>query len=398
MMQIIFCLIFSTSLFSTELKPQSGSYEYQNIPEYKAILSLLKSYGEFVLNNKQQKPQLSKGQQKIEEIKAKNRQILAQKSLNEKNASEESSLLSEQDQLKMQVKNTYKQWQKEIKEQRQIWAKEQALFLGKIKIYQNNTFEIPAPKEEIKEIPLPNDLPEVLIVNQGFSSEIKDQLDRPTCAAFAGIKALEILLAQNNSNSDLSEQYFYWASKPLCQTSPCLEIGSWVKPALKFSMAQLKADIPSEKYCPYQKKLEGNETQVPLINDCKMGLVQIKKFSEIKTMAEVIEKLKDNTPVIIATKLSENFYKNNGLVLLSDLKTGSASKDHHAKGHALLAMGMMELPVKLKEKEGSYCLMVANSWGKGWGAGGYACLSEKWLLQYRLPSSFISIDEVTYSR
>lgn len=129
-----------------------------------------------------------------------------------------------------------------------------------------------------------------------------------------------------------------------------------------------------------------------------MGLVQIKKFSEIKTMAEVIEKLKDNTPVIIATKLSENFYKNNGLVLLSDLKTGSASKDHHAKGHALLAMGMMELPVKLKEKEGSYCLMVANSWGKGWGAGGYACLSEKWLLQYRLPSSFISIDEVTYSR
>jgi C1A family cysteine protease len=397
-MQIIFCLIFSTSLFSTELKPQSGSYEYQNIPEYKAILSLLKSYGEFALNNKQEKPQLSKGQQKIEEIKAKNRQILAQKSLNEKNAIEESSLLSEQDQLKMQVKNTYKQWQKEIKEQRQIWAKEQALFLGKIKIYQNNTFEIPAPKEEIKEIPLPNDLPEVLIVNQGFSSEIKDQLDRPTCAAFAGIKALEILLAQNNSNSDLSEQYFYWASKPLCQTSPCLEIGSWVKPALKFSMAQLKADIPSEKYCPYQKKLEGNETQVPLINDCKMGLVQIKKFSEIKTMSEVIEKLKDNTPVIIATKLSENFYKNNGLVLLSDLKTGSASKDHHAKGHALLAMGMMELPVKLKEKEGSYCLMVANSWGKGWGAGGYACLSEKWLLEYRLPSSFISIDEVTYSR
>lgn len=254
MMQIIFCLIFSTSLFSTELKPQSGSYEYQNIPEYKAILSLLKSYGEFVLNNKQQKPQLSKGQQKIEEIKAKNRQILAQKSLNEKNASEESSLLSEQDQLKMQVKNTYKQWQKEIKEQRQIWAKEQALFLGKIKIYQNNTFEIPAPKEEIKEIPLPNDLPEVLIVNQGFSSEIKDQLDRPTCAAFAGIKALEILLAQNNSNSDLSEQYFYWASKPLCQTSPCLEIGSWVKPALKFSMAQLKADIPSERILSLSKK------------------------------------------------------------------------------------------------------------------------------------------------
>jgi C1A family cysteine protease len=398
MMQIIFCFIFSTSLFSTEIKPQSGSYEYQNIPEYKAILSLLKSYGEFALKNKEEKPQLSRGQQKIEEIKAKNKQILAQKTLHEKKSREETPFLSEQDQLKIQVKNAYKEWQKEIKEQRQIWAKEQALFLGKIKIYQSNTFEIPVDKEVIKEVPLPDNLPAVLIINQAFSSEIKDQLDRPTCAAFAGIKALEILLAQNNSITDLSEQYFYWASKPLCQTSPCLEIGSWVKPALKFSMIQLKQDIPSEKYCPYQKRLEGNETQVPLTHDCKRGQVQIKKFSEIKTMSEVIEKLKENTPVIIATKLSENFYKNNGLVFLGELQTGSVSKDHHAKGHALLAIGMMELPIKLKEKEGSYCLVVANSWGKGWGAGGYACLSEKWLLHYRLPSSFISVDNIKFSR
>ena len=39
----------------------------------------------------------------------------------------------------------------------------------------------------------------------------------------------------------------------------------------------------------------------------------------------------------------------------------------------------MLLPKNLRETEGKYCFLTANSWGAGWGIGGHACLSENWI-------------------
>ncbi len=97
----------------------------------------------------------------------------------------------------------------------------------------------------------------------------------------------------------------------------------------------------------------------------------------------------------MAAKLSENFYKNNGLVTLADSTKQTGTMDAHSLGHAFLAVGVMELPEKIKASEGSFCLIVANSWGKGWGAGGYSCLTEKWLAKHRQPSPFIAVTEVS---
>jgi hypothetical protein len=203
-------------------------------------------------------------------------------------------------------------------------------------------------------------------------------------------------MAQNGEKPDLSEEYFYWASKPDCQDGPCSKRGSWVTRGYDYSIARPMPDIPTEKNCAYNMKIEtDNETHVPLQNGCKSGVVKVLKYDQVKTLAEVIDRLKKNMPVIMSAKLTPSFYVNQGLVLADDPDTKNVKMDNHAMGHAFLAVGVMELPETLHAKEGKYCLVVNNSWGAGWGAGGYSCLTENWLTENRLNSSFVAINSVS---
>lgn len=395
--------IFCSSVMAAPLSPVKWAYDYQSHPEYQAILAVLKTYGDFTQKEKTPEPEpprpMSRGQQMVEEAKARNRAILAQRNAEDKKSQDDSSGLTEMDRLKQEHKKTLAAWRQEIKDTRAQWKKEQDIFLGRIKVYQENTFEIPSKIEKIveKQVSL-EAVPDVHIIHSAFNVPIRDQVARPTCSAFAGVRGLEILLAQNAQDTDLSEQYFYWASKPNCQSSPCTQKGSWVTPAFDYSMKHREVDIPEESNCAYVTSNQSqNETQIPLGQNCTQGKVKVVNFDEVKTLAETVERLKNNIPVIMAAKLSENFYKNQGLVTLSEsLKSSGQKLDGHSLGHAFLAVGVMELPEKLRNSgEGNYCIVIANSWGKGWGAGGHSCLTESWILRYRQPSSFVAVTGVT---
>lgn len=400
-MKILFFTFLSmTTAIASTFSVVQENYNFSEIPEYKVILATLKSHGDFSLKEKDVPPEkpreMSRGEKMVEEAKAKNRAILADMRKNEKAREEKLNSLSEMDRLKLETKETLNSWKKEVLETRKQWQKEEAIFLGRIKVYQENTFEIPVKKEKIVEKKIVKEnIPEVHIVNGAFNVPIRDQKSRPTCSAFAGIRSLEIILSQNKNYKDLSEQYFYWASKPNCQTSPCKQKGSWVTSAYKYSQSLPDVDIPTEEICSYQNEpVTDNETQIPLNSNCQSGMVKVERFEEVRTLADVIEKLKQNTPVIMAAKLSKNFYRNEGLVTLKEQNI-NISLDSHSLGHAFLAVGVMELPLKLQAEEGAYCIVIANSWGKGWGAGGYSCLTEKWLEKYRQPSPFIAVSKLT---
>lgn len=404
MKKMILLSVFAMSAQAASLSPVTTPYKFEEAPEYQAILAHLKTYGEFAQKTPQTKPEettpapkpMSRGQQAVEEAKAKNRAILAERNKKDKEAP--ATDMTELEKWKKEEKDTLNSWKKESQDQLNQWKKEQDIFLGKIKVYQENTFTIPVKKEVIVEKKVePNLLPDVFIVNGTFQVPVRDQYSRATCSAFAGVRALEILLAQHNNQKDLSEQYFYWASKPKCHTSPCTEKGSWVNAALNYSKGMPTVDIPSESNCAYQGSAdEKNETQVPLQANCKMGQVKVEAYGDVRTLADVVEKLKTNTPVIMAAKLSPNFYKNSGLVTLADsTKDVGIKLDGHSLGHAFLGVGVMELPEKLKATEGSYCIVVANSWGKGWGAGGYSCLTEKWLTKFRQPAPFVAVNKIS---
>ncbi len=375
--------------------PVSTSYDFAQAPEYLAVLGELKAFGEF---EPKARPEpvvpktLSRGEQMVEEAKARNRAQLAELYAKDKREAESAPTRSTLDEWKKEVQATQKKWKDETRNLLATWRAEQEAFLGRVKKYKENTFTLPVKAQKIVETPVaPAAIPEVHIINGTFSVPMKDQAARPTCVAFAGIRAIEILLAQNQIQRDLSEQYLYWAGKPRCQKTPCSEKGSWITESYRFSRERPVVDIPTETDCAYRtESLEKNETQVPLPASCQEGSVKITAVQEARTLAEVVELVKRDVPVVVAARLTENFYRNKGLITLAASASSGAKLDQHALGHAFLAVGVMELPARLKAAEGSFCLLVANSWGKGWGAGGYGCLTEKWLLKHRQPSPFVA--------
>lgn len=395
-------LLVSAPALGATLTPATSPYSYQDTAEYKAIMAELKTYGEFSVKTPTDPEPvapktMSRGEQMVEEAKARNRAKLAEMNKAEKAKAEETAGMSELDKWKAEEKKTLQEWKKESKSILDGWKREQEIFLGRIKVYKENTFVLPVKTEKIVEKKIPvAAIPDVHIVHSAFSVPVKDQEARPTCVAFAGIRAVEMLLNQNNESKDLSEQYLYWAGKPKCQKSPCTEKGSWIREAYSFSKRQPSIDVPLETNCSYAgTSQESNETQVPLAATCLQGEVKVSGYEEARTISDVVEKLKKNMPVVVAAKLSENFYKNKGLILLKDSLSTGKKLDAHSLGHAFLAVGIIELPEALKASEGNFCIVVANSWGKGWGAGGYSCMSEKWFETYRQPSPFIALSQVT---
>lgn len=232
----------------------------------------------------------------------------------------------------------------------------------------------------------------VVIIPNAFDLKIKDQGKRPTCSAFASTRALEISLAQGGTKKRLSDQFIYYASKPYCQKSPCSKRGSWALTAFKRSQNSSSPDIPSEKLCPYSKSPKsGNETQIPLTRGCFKGEHQLKKFNQVKSLTQIIRALDKGQPVVSGFKLSPNFYRNKGVILQKDAAK-SGSMNSHSAGHAILLVGYMKIPPSLNE--GKVCFITANSWGEGWGKGGHACISEKWVKNYRFNISFLAVEKV----
>lgn len=410
MLNALTLLLVSFTLSAKVIGPVTGTdSSLESQPEYLAILAKVKSYGAFTTKaeSKSETPKVeekpkapSRGQMAVEEAKARNREILAKQRGEEKKAAEadltKDSFAADLAKMKAEDKRIRDGWKKEVRDQLKIWQTQQKIFLGKIKVYKEATFPIPVKEEKIVEKPVPpRDIPEVHIVHSAFKVPVKDQEGRATCAAFTGVRAMEVILAQNGETRDLSEQYFYWASKPECQNGPCTKRGSWVTRGYDYSQKMPTVDIPTEKSCEYDPKHDAsNETHVPLKSSCKAGVAKITKYEQVKTLSEVIDRLKKNIPVIMSSKLTPNFYINEGMVTIEDSEK-NGNVDSHAMGHAYLAVGIMELPEKLHEKEGKYCLVVNNSWGSGWGAGGYSCLTENWLLKYRLPSAFVAVNSVS---
>lgn len=328
----------------------------------------------------QQELELTPGQKKIEEIKRKNRLLLKSRSDEPKK-----SFLEE---YADKVHQTHKSWNKTNQAMINSWLNQRNIFLKQLSQYKESSFNLASELEiknlkSIRERISRQTKHQHFVVKNALEKNIRDQKGRPTCAAFAGVRALEILA---DDNSDLSEQYFYYASKPNCR--PCSKRGSWV---IKGLNALKQKGIPTEEECPYRPiNQEKNQTQAPLPQNCFSGTIKVGSYQKLQTLDELILFLESSRPAIGAITLSDHFYKNRGIV--RSLKDTNYKKDEHSKGHAVTFVGYINLPPTLNE--GRVCFIVANSWSEGWGLGGHACLTENWLIKHRISTPFIGVNSI----
>jgi len=363
---------------------------------------------------------MSRGKKMIEEMKRRNREELAKKNgINPDEVKSGADLVKaakeDNKQLVKQIHSAIKNvddwqnladseidalkdkvisdWKKKHAQKIKRWELEKKKFVKEKGKYEDTTFDLPLilpvdkkEKEKTVEVKIEKDY---YIVPAAMSVPIRDQKYRPTCSAFAGVRTMEVMLAQNGQNVDLSEQYFYWASKEDCQSRPCSQPGSWVGYGLEHSKEQPSRDIPLEANCPYvSSSKKGNETQVPLKSTCEQGAVKIGDMNYLKNLDEVMKALDSKNAVVASLKLTPNFYTSRSLILYKDRANGG-KLDSHSGGHAVTIVGYVKLPQVLDE--GSVCFIVANSWGEGWGKGGYSCISEKWILNQRQDNPFVTI-------
>lgn len=234
------------------------------------------------------------------------------------------------------------------------------------------------------------------VIPNAMDVEIRNQKMRGTCAAFTGIRAVETVLAQHRQfgplQLDLSEQHFYWLSKPDCFDKKCNadehSEGSYFDTGFINSnkLANLGA-LRQEQYCPYvpfpNKK---NLTYSPLAEQClndSVGLFQVSEFNPVLPFDSIISELAQNRPIAAGFTLTNSYKKTKGVVRASDPLNETEAQGQHVAGHAMLLIGFIKLPDAMLKEEGRYCAIMANSWGAGYGVGGFACLTETWMEQNR---------------
>jgi len=212
---------------------------------------------------------------------------------------------------------------------------------------------------------------------------VRNQGSRGTCAAFAGIAQIEYAVLQANPSLrtiDLSEQRFYYNSKPECQATGCTsaDAGSWYGVGYDASVNSSVLDIPLESDCPYNSTQTSNELQVPQAAGCSNGAVRVVDYDVVYQPTEMIRTLEAGLPIPFASPLSDNYFSTNGLITQRD--AGPAGNVFHAAGHAYLIVGYRKLPNM--PEEGGMCFIIKNSWGTGWGANGYACMTLAWMQEW----------------
>ncbi|MFZ4580514.1 MAG: C1 family peptidase, partial [Myxococcota bacterium] len=230
---------------------------------------------------------------------------------------------------------------------------------------------------------------------------IRDQAQRGTCAAFTGIGAIEhatLMQRPDLSGINLSEERFYWIAKPECRDNGCSmgNEGSSYARAYDLSRQAGAPDIPSESECSYNPNPGPTDTHVPQPASCGKGVVKVASWKSVDSLQQVLQVLvNEKRPVAVGTTLSDRFMDPPSDGIISVAGDSMNRPNMHSAGHAYLLVGYKRLS-NLPE-EGNLCFVVRNSWGRSWGRGGYACVTQGWLQAHDLNFDGAVVTQVAFT-
>lgn len=187
---------------------------------------------------------------------------------------------------------------------------------------------------------------------------VRDQGARPTCLAFA---ASDTHAAVRGNWAPLSCEYvFYHAQR---RGNRALTTGA----VLSDMLDALRDDgQPVESGWTYLKPPIDPKSWRPPAN--VTPLYKRGSESNHNSVDEIIAQLDGGQPVLVLTTISQSFYQAAKNIVVDHNEAPDPSRRH-----ALVAVAHGTC-------NGQRTILVRNSWGSGWGAGGYAWLTEKYLL------------------
>lgn len=197
--------------------------------------------------------------------------------------------------------------------------------------------------------------------------------NRPLCLPFALTGAHE---ADPSATAPLAPEPIWWRCHQLKQAGPN---GTLLEHA-----GVTLADIGQVELAnwPYDPTL-GYGTENPPA-DCGAPPWKCARYTEIQLAHDAIEdeiedRLADGYPVVLVVELTDEFYEPGEDGYVEPPSIRSAAQEYHA----VLVVG-----ARTDEARGRH-LLIRNSWGRGWGLGGYCWLPMQYLVAFATEAAFV---------
>lgn len=211
--------------------------------------------------------------------------------------------------------------------------------------------------------------------HEGFEGPVRNQSSSPACTAFATAAAIDHELLRWNTKSAPVSVMQIWARyhSPVVGPSLAANIGEAIggEAAWPFNATEAASWVACSEYPKPPRSgcgLPVDQTHVKRLESSPEGIMTEAEYLGAPDVSALVAKIAAGQDVVLAMELPTAFVPKGkpGARYIPDY-TKSGGPD---AGHALLLVGYARLP------HGTYFL-AHNSWGAGWGDGGYAWLHEK---------------------
>ena len=183
--------------------------------------------------------------------------------------------------------------------------------------------------------------------------EVEHQGSTNSCTANAGCTALEILYSRAGNWSDLSRMYLYWYTRKLGNL-PSSDAGAYPRDICK---ALSLYGVPLEKKWPFIKENISREPSSLVRDNAKD--YKIEEYRKvIADIDDIRNAVLNGLPVLTTIKTRSGVYS-----LKGDWRTHTwDSRAKNNGNHEVVIVGFCDQTERF---------LVQNSWGKGWGDGGF---------------------------
>ena len=187
----------------------------------------------------------------------------------------------------------------------------------------------------------------------------REQGQRPTCLAFAMSDAHASL---RHPWAHLSCEFLFYHAQRRAGRSP--NVGATLPATLQ---SLFHEGQPAESGWPYLSKLPADLIHWTPPLDCGPTFHCSGK-SAPTLLDDIIAALDTGRPVVVLMTISRSFFSGKHIV-----DAGSEEPPEQARGHAVIAVGHGQV-------SSQRAILIRNSWGPRWGDGGYAWITERYLL------------------